>query len=181
MNWSDVGAWVKENAGSGAALVGSLLTGNVPGAVAAGAALVSSATGTADPIKALQALQTDPATVVKLKELALQEEASIREHLRAMYELETKDAQAEQSEQQQTIRGGDNADDPYVRETRPRIARQSWYGTLAYVFLFELLKAFNIGQGANWDLAMIIIAPSAAYMGFRTWDKRNAVLRFLKK
>ena len=39
MNWSDVGSWLKDNAGTGAALVGSLLTGNVPGAVAAGVAL----------------------------------------------------------------------------------------------------------------------------------------------
>lgn len=31
----DVGEWIKGNAGAGAALAGSLLTGNVPGAVAA--------------------------------------------------------------------------------------------------------------------------------------------------
>ena len=36
MNWAEVGKWLKENAGIGATLVGSLLTGNVPGAVAAG-------------------------------------------------------------------------------------------------------------------------------------------------
>ena len=30
MNWTDVGSWIKDNAGTGAALVGSLLTGNVP-------------------------------------------------------------------------------------------------------------------------------------------------------
>ena len=42
MNWKDVGAWVKKNAGPGAALVGSLVTGNVPGAVAAGVSIISS-------------------------------------------------------------------------------------------------------------------------------------------
>lgn len=82
MNWTDVGSWLKNNAGTGAALVGSLLTGNVPGAVAAGVALVGSATGTNDPAKALAALQGDPATVLKLRELAVQEEASSKKRSR---------------------------------------------------------------------------------------------------
>ena len=177
MDWSTVGAWIKDNAGAGASLVGSLLTGNVPGAVAAGVALVSSATGTADAAKALQTLQNDPATVVRLRELAVQDDADIRGHIRAMHEMELTDAQAEHTETQTTIREGDNAEDPYVRQTRPLMARQSWYGTMSYVFAFEALKAFEHGSGANWDLAMIMIAPAAAYMGFRTWDKRNAALK----
>lgn len=172
MNWSDVGSWLKENAGSGAALVGSLLTGNVPGAVAAGVALVGSATGTNDPAKALAALQTDPATVVKLKELSVQEEASIREHVRAMEEMRLKDEQAAHEQQQLTIRGGDTAEDEYVRHTRPMMARQSWYATMAYVIGFEGLKALDVFKvGASWDLAMIVIAPAAAYLGFRSLDK----------
>lgn len=172
MNWSDVGSWLKENAGSGAALVGSLLTGNVPGAVAAGVALVGSATGTNDPAKALAALQTDPATVVKLKELSVQEETSIREHVRAMEEMRLKDEQAAHEQQQLTIRGGDVAEDEYVRHTRPMMARQSWYATMAYVIGFEGLKALDVFKvGASWDLAMIIIAPAAAYLGFRSLDK----------
>jgi len=172
MNWSDVGSWLKENAGSGAALVGSLLTGNVPGAVAAGVALVSSATGSADPAKALAALQTDPATVLKLRELAVQEEASIREHIRSMEEMRLKDEQAAHEQQQETIRGGDKAEDEYVRHTRPMMARQSWYATMFYVIAFEGLKAAEVFKaGASWDLAMIIIAPAAAYLGFRSMDK----------
>jgi len=67
MNWKDVGGWLKDNAGSGTALVGSLLTGNVPGAVAAGVALVSSATGSTNPNDALAALQGDPTTMIRLK------------------------------------------------------------------------------------------------------------------
>lgn len=31
--WSKVGDWLKDNAGSGAALVGSLVTGNVPATI----------------------------------------------------------------------------------------------------------------------------------------------------
>lgn len=172
MNWSDVGSWLKENAGSGAALVGSLLTGNVPGAVAAGVALVGSATGTNDPAKALAALQTDPATVVKLKELSVQEEASIREHIRTMEEMRLKDEQAAHEQQQLTIRTGDTAEDEYVRRTRPMMARQSWYATMTYVIGFEGLMALDVFKvGASWDLAMIVIAPAAAYLGFRSLDK----------
>lgn len=172
MNWSDVGNWLKNNAGTGAALVGSLLTGNVPGAVAAGVALVGSATGTNDPAKALAALQGDPATVLKLRELAVQEEASIREHIRTMEEMRLKDEQAAHEQQQLTIRGGDVAEDEYVRHTRPMMARQSWYATMAYVIGFEGLKALDVFKvGASWDLAMIIIAPAAAYLGFRSLDK----------
>jgi hypothetical protein len=171
MNWSDVGNWVKNNAGTGASLVGSLLTGNAPGAIAAGVALISSATGSNDPAKAMQALQNDPATVIRLRELAVQEEASIREHVRAMEEARLKDAQAEHSEQQETIRGGDNASDEYVRHTRPMMARQSWYGTAAYVFVFEGAKVFDKGPGANWEIAMLLLSVALAYNGFRTFDK----------
>ncbi len=172
MNWSDVGSWLKENAGTGAALVGSLLTGNVPGAVAAGVALVGSATGTNDPSKALAALQGDPATVLKLRELAVQEESSIREHVRTMEEIRLKDEQAAHEQQQLTIRGGDTAEDEYVRHTRPMMARQSWYATMIYVIGFEGFKATEVfSVGASWDLAMIVIAPAAAYLGFRSLDK----------
>ncbi len=91
MGWDKVGSWLKENSGTGVALVGSLLTGNVPGAIASGVALVSSATGTDDPVEALAQLQGNPETMLKLKELAIQNEADIRNHLKAMYELELSD------------------------------------------------------------------------------------------
>lgn len=172
MDWQGVGNWLKNNAGNGASLVGSLLTGNVPGAVAAGVAMVSSATGTNDPGKALEQLQSDPTTVIKLRELAVQDEQNIREHLRAMAEMQFVDAQKEHAEQQETIRAGDAATDEYVRRTRPSMARQSWYCTMLYILLFEGLKAAGAwGSGAVMDLAMVLIAPAGAYMGFRTWDK----------
>ena len=175
MDWKSVGEWLKANAGAGASLVGSLLTGNVPGAVAAGVAMISSATGTADPAKALEALQSDPGTVLKLRELAVQEAESIRNHIQAMEELRLKDEQAAHAEQQETIRSGDRAEDEYVRHTRPLMARQSWYATAIYIIGFEALKALEVFKvGATFDLAMIIIAPAAAYLGFRTWDKHSA-------
>jgi hypothetical protein len=171
MTWSKVGEWVKANAGPGAALVGSLLTGNVAGAVAAGVSLVTSATGHGDPEKVLEALQGNPETVLKLRELAYANEASIREHMRTQAEMEYKDKQAEHDTTQVTIRTGDTSADPYVRHTRPLMARQSWYGTLAYVAVMEAAKLGELGTGASLEIAMVLIAPAAAYMGFRTWDK----------
>lgn len=174
MAWKDVGEWLKTNVGTGATLVGSLLTGNVQGAIAAGAALVSGATGTTDPQEALLRLQTDPQTMVRLKELAVQDEAHIRDYLRQMTEMELKDKQAEHEQQQQTIRGGDQAEDEYVRHTRPKMARQSWYAGAAYIFIFEGIKAAGAADtGANWEIAGLIMAPALAYIGFRTFDKRG--------
>jgi hypothetical protein len=173
MDWKDVGAWVKKNAGPGAALVGSLLSGNAPGAIAAGVALVSSATGVSEPAAVLERLQTDPQTMVELRRLAVQDQASIREHIRLMHEAEQRDRQAEHKEQQDTIRTGDTADDQYVRHTRPKMARQSWYVTAAYVVAFEALKAGGVfSLGASVELAMLLSAPAWAYLGFRTMDKR---------
>ena len=171
MDWSGVGNWLKNNAGTGAALVGSLLTGNVPGAIAAGVSLVSSATGESDPQKVLESLQTDPSTMLKLRELAIQEQESIRENIRLTEEMRLKDEQAAHKEQQDTIRSGDSSTDEYVRHTRPLMARQSWYSTILYVMVFEGLHVWNLGAGANWEMAMILVSPAAAYMGFRTWDK----------
>lgn len=175
MDWSNVGSFLKENAAAGVGLVGSLLTGNIPGAIAAGVSMVSSATGTTDPSKALQVLQTDPATLVRLKEIAQQDDVSVREHIRAMAELQAQDAQAAQVEQQQTIRAGDVVTDEYVRRTRPRMACQSWYAGAAYIIGFEALKAAGLFQaGADVELAMILLAPAGAYLGFRSWDKWGA-------
>lgn len=160
--WKEVGEWVKDNAGTGAALVGSLLTGNAAGAVAAGVSLVSGAAGTTDPAKALQSLQNDPATVVRLRELAAQDEASIREHIRAMHEAELKDAQAEQKETQDTIRNGDNAEDPVVRRTRPLQAWVALLAALYYVFAT---------QTPSVEILLALLALPWSYAGLRQIGK----------
>jgi len=165
MNWGNVGSWLQDNAASGAGLIGSLLTGNVVGAISAGASMVSSATGTNDPLKALNILKTDPVSMARLKELQIQEDASIRQRLKEMTELELKDKQAEHKETQETIRGGDNSEDTFVRRTRPAQAWLSLMAALAYVFMnatpdFMILSALltlpfsyaglrQIGKGIN--------------------------------
>lgn len=135
MDWSDVGNWLKKNAGKGATLVGSLLAGNVPGAVAAGVSLVSGATGTDDPATALAELQGNPQALVRLKELAYENEADIREHIRNMKQLELEDAQKQHETTQETIRAADQAEDPFVRRTRPGQSWVSLFAALAYVFV----------------------------------------------
>ena len=162
MDWKDVGNWVVANAGAGAALVGSLLTGNIPGAVAAGVAMVSSATGTNNPSDALLQLQTDPATMVRLKELAVQDEANIRAHIEAMTRLSLEDAQAEHHETQETIRAGDRADDRFVRWTRPG---QSWVSLVA-----ALIYGLNSATPSP-EILLIMLALPLAYAGLRQVGK----------
>lgn len=164
--WGEVGSWLKSNAGPGTALVGSLLTGNIPRAVAAGVALVSGATGHADPQQALAALQADPAALVRLKELALQDEASTREHVRAMAELEFTDAQAAHHEAGETIRAGDQAEDTFVKRTRPG---QSWLSLIAaicYVFVNEFM-----GEDPDLMVLSALLTLPFTYMGLREVGK----------
>jgi hypothetical protein len=169
--WIEVGDWLKENAGTGAALIGSLISGNVPGAVAAGVSLVSSATGTDDPVQALQQLQTNPETMVRLKELSVHEDENIRNHLRVMYQTELEDKQKEHSETQQTIRNGDNALDKAIRWVRPEMAQQSWVATIAYCIGCFGVEALTGTDLFSIYLAGIISGPAFAYMGLRQIGK----------
>ena len=171
MQWSDVGGWLKDNTKGLLGLAGSIATGNIVGGVAAVASMVGEATGETDPALALAKLKADPATLLRLEEIAKREEADIRAHHRKLLEMELADGQAEHSEQQKTIREGDKATDEYVRRTRPKLARQSWYGGLAYVCILEILAAFDKGTGANAYLAATLLSPALAYMGARTLDK----------
>jgi hypothetical protein len=88
-----------------------------------------------------------------------------------LFELQLQDGQSEHKEQQDTIRSGDNSTDEYVRQTRPKMARQSWYGGAAYVIGFEIAKVAGYGEGASFEMAGIVLAPALAYMGFRSFDK----------
>lgn len=162
MSWTDVGDWLKGNAGAGVALVGSLLTGNVPGAIAAGVAMVSSATGTSDPAAALLQLQIDPSTRVRLAELQTQEQASIRAHIESMTALEYEDAAKEHRETQETIRQGDQADSTLVRTTRPLQSWLSLAAAIAYIF--------TTVQPDGYVLTALFTLP-CAYAGLRGVDK----------
>jgi hypothetical protein len=166
MNWSNVGGWIKNNAGTGATLVGSLLTGNIPSAVAAGVSLVSGATGTNDPSKALAELQGNPDAMVKLKELYYKNEDSVRQHIEEITRLELDDKQKEQKETQLTIRSGDNAEDVIVRRTRPLQSWLSLVGALIYVF-------YNQFQSTVIDVTVLglLLTLPWTYAGLRQVGK----------
>lgn len=109
---------------------------------------------------------TDPAVLVELQKLKneMEKEQTRRQELRLA------DRQSEQHETQETIRSGDNATDTYVRNTRPLMARQSWYVTALYVLAFEGLKVAGLGDGADLSMVAMLSTPAWAYLGLRTLD-----------
>lgn len=160
--WGKVGEWIKGNAGTGVKLVGSLLMGNVPGAISAGISMVSSATGTDDPAEALQLLQGNPETMLKLKQLYYDNEENVRSHLEEMTRLKMEDDQKAHETTQSTIQAGDKAEDKVVRWTRPG---QSWLSLLAaifYVFSKETVDVAVLG---------IFLALPFSYAGLRQIGK----------
>jgi len=176
MDWSSVGGWLKEKGGGLVKLAGAVAMGNVPAGIAAVASMVTEATGEIEPAQALAKLQADPATMVRLEELALQREQSLRSHHEKMLALKLEDQQKAHEQQQLTIRQGDTATDEYVRRTRPQMATQSWYATIAYCFVTLLAQGIGVASNTELDLfdvyvAGILSAPAWAYLGFRTGDK----------
>lgn len=170
MNWSDVGSFLKQNQKGVAGLVGSLLTGNVVGAVSAGASMVAQATGTTDPDQALATLQSDPDALVRLEEIAAAREAEVNRHLESVMALELQDKQRSHSETQQTIRNGDNAEGA-VKYVRPTHATLSLIAGIVYAFITDspdllILSAF--------------LTLPFTYAGLREIGKRN-VLAFNSK
>ena len=170
MNWSDVGGFLKQNQKGVAGLVGSLLTGNVVGAVSAGASMVAQATGTTDPDQALATLQNSPEARLKLEEIAAAREAEVNRHLESVMALELQDKQRSHSETQQTIRNGDNAEGG-VKYVRPTHATLSLIAAIYYGLFTE-----------SPDLLVIsaFLTLPTAYAGLREIGKRN-VLAFNKK
>jgi hypothetical protein len=131
--------------------------------------MVSGATGEADADKVLATLQTEPGALLRLKEMAFQNEANIREHIRAMVEIEAKNAQAEHHETQETVRNGDNAEDVVVRRTRPY---QSW-ASLVGAFLYVGVMVSRSVE-PSLEILMALLALPWAYAGLRQFGKWSA-------
>ncbi|EJF7232746.1 hypothetical protein [Vibrio cholerae] len=108
-----------------------------------------------------------PEALVDLERIKVEMEREITRR----QELALQDKQAEHHETQETIRNGDNAQDEYVRHTRPKQARQSfWAGTL-YIFGMTAAKVFNLSDdGPDLYVALTLYALSWAYHGLRTLD-----------
>lgn len=170
MNWSDVGSFLKQNQKGVAGLVGSLLTGNVVGAVSAGASMVAQATGTTDPDQALATLQSDPRALIRLEEIAAAREAEVNRHLESVMALELQDKQRSHSETQQTIRNGDNAEG-LVKYVRPSHATISLLAAVYFGLFTESPDIMTLGA---------FLTLPFTYAGLREIGKRN-VLAFQSK
>lgn len=135
--------------------------------------LVDIATGKPNPQQALnQALTAlSPQDLVQLKTVASECEVELAR-------IEANQATTIHQQTQATIQHGDDSQDPYVRTTRPLMARASGYVTGVYVLGMEGLAAFSYGTGAQWDLAMMMLSPLLTYMGLREvgkWRQGKAV------
>ncbi|MGY3895850.1 hypothetical protein [Aeromonas enterica] len=113
-----------------------------------------------------QLMRLPPEAIADLQKLKVELE---KEQTRRL-ELQLADQQSEQASTQQTIRDGDGATDTYVRNTRPLMARQSWYATALYVLVFEGLSVAGFGEGADISVIAMLSSPAWAYMGLRTLD-----------
>lgn len=107
-----------------------------------------------------------PEALVDLERVKVEMEKEITRR----QELALQDKQAEHHETQETIRAGDKAADEYVRQTRPKMARQSFLYMVLYVFLFEGLRVNGLGAGADIYIALTIGSIAFAYHGLRTID-----------
>lgn len=171
MKWSDVGSFLKNNSNGITGLVGSLLTGNVVGAVSAGASMVAQATGTTSPEQALSKLQDDADAMLRLQEIALKREQEVNRHLESVMQLEMQDEQRSHSETQQTIRNGDNADGG-IKWVRPLHATLSLFAGIVYAFTTT---------GPELTIVSAFLTLPFAYAGLRAYDKRNAFAFMGKK
>lgn len=170
MNWSNVGDFLKGNTTGVTSLVGSLLTGNVLGAVSAGASMVATATGTTDPEQALLELQGTPGTVLKLEEIALQREAEVNRHIESVMALELEDQQRSHTETQTTIRNADNAEGA-IKWVRPSHATLSLFAGIYYALFTPTPDVLVLGA---------FLTLPFAYAGLREYGKRN-ILAFNNK
>lgn len=164
MSWEKV----KETVGGAAPVIGSLLGGPAGGAVGGLLASWLGVEDTADAV--MQKLTSDPNALLEVQRMESEERQQLRQLGFEQARQKLADKQHQHQQQQETIRSGDNAEDEYVRRTRPKIARYSFIAGAAYVLIFELLAVFAKADGADMALAGAVFSPALAYMGFRTLD-----------
>ena len=80
---------------------------------------------------------------------------------------------AGEHDQQETIRAELAQTDLYTKQTRPKLARLSWYGSMAYIFASVIsgLVVQITDVPIDWAVLTVIMSPVLAYMGVRTFDK----------
>ena len=163
MNWSDVGGWIKDNTGNGAALIGTLLTGGVGPAVAMGVSMISSVTGTNDPDKALQSLQNNPEMMVELERIRAQRATEIDKHIEVMALAQFEDDQKSHEQTQLTVRNGDSAEGG-IKWVRPAHASVSLICAMVYVFMVKT---------PDFTILSAMLALPFSYAGLREFGKHS--------
>ena len=105
------------------------------------------------------------AVKIRLEELAIEREKNRQVHEQVMH-----------SETQQTARAEQEHGNDFVKETRPKIARQSFLAGTIYILVAESARIITSAwggdiSGADWTLAAALFAPCGGYIGVRSWDK----------
>ena len=99
---------------------------------------------------------------------------ALQEHTFKTFELETEQKMFEA--QQKTIQAELHQNDLYTKQTRPKIARQSWYVTGAYAIAGLALRAAPEAWGLRvpefqWEVYLVLASPALTYMGVRGFEK----------
>lgn len=159
---------IKDIVGSAAPLVGSLLGGPLGGSVGT---LIADKLGVKDDAsEILNKLKTDPESLVKIKQMESDERQQLRQLKFEEAKLKSEERKHEHQTTQETIQTGDTAEDKYVRRTRPKMARLSFYFGTLYALVMEAATLWDIGDGANPVLLGTLYGPAFTYLGMRTVD-----------
>ena len=158
--------------------LGNMFGGSGQQAANITADLVASVTGLSDKKAAsaelgYQLSQLPPETIAELEGINVQLENIKVERDRIAMQTEKNQQDYDRGihqQTQQTIRNGDQNGTDYVKETRPKIARLSTYAAIAYAFIFQLLTAFDKGDGVDVWILSALFSPALTYMGVRTVD-----------
>lgn len=83
--------------------------------------------------------------------------------------------QSAEEEQTKRIQADAATNNAYTQQTRPKIARYSFYLTALYVLVSVTTKALVLTRlrpfEVDWAVLMVLASPELAYMGVRSFDK----------
>lgn len=99
---------------------------------------------------------------------------AVQEHTFKALELQAEKDMFEA--QQKTIQAELHQTDLYTKQTRPKIARQSWYITAVYAMAGLILRAAPEAYGLRvpefqWEVYLVLSSPALTYMGVRGFEK----------